>query len=643
MDPTSRTQTRHDSPSSAHPHPVAVPLADVNTLDRHLLGVIILLAFASLTCLIGLRSGPTLGDHEAFNALPARDALENGNWLIPQPGDEPRVRKTPLGIWAIAAVSKIVQPAGEKPVNEFTARLPSALAAMITVMAVYWLGAMLFGHRAGLVSGFVAASCAGTLFFARNAQVEQLLTMFTTLSFAFFWRGALHSSPSRLYMAAFFVCFALAMMSKAPLPLVTVGLSLIVYWFFTLPLVETMEPTTLPKGRVRRWTEAMSRRFQGLRGLWILPGMLVFLVVAGLWPLYVYLTVDNAVELWRVEYLDRYTGELSNKSQPFWYYLALVFALTFPFLASIPEAVAAIFLPRYAAHRRALGYVLTWAAVTTVFLSTSAFKRPHYLISAIPAYCLLLGVVIDRLFFGTLMASSQTVRWVSGSLPLLIGGLWAVGIWFAQREYPELLRTITIGLGAAAICWVLACLAFYAHCRRCSFALLVLAIPLMLALTSPNIGKLISVNREADFLARALIDQNIEKDADIYWTDGRPNAAVEFYSGLRVGRLMDVLDTAAVREGRGSVSPELMHSTGERILERIKQPTPAYFIMSRDNYEMLAASGNIPHRIAFEVKGASPDPNDELVVFTQPPSITTPKPAPPQDVSKVPDPADSGD
>ncbi len=639
MDPVAKTPQVH--PSSTHPQPISVPLADVNMIDRHLLGVVILVTYTALACLIGLRNGPALGDHEAFNALAARDAIVNGRWLIPHPGDEPRVRKTPLGIWAIAVTSKVIDADKSPPVTEFSSRLPSAVAAMITVMAVYWLGAMLFGHRAGLVAGFIAASCAATLYFARNAQADQLLAMFTTLSFAFFWRGALHAAPSRLHMAAFFVCFALAMMAKAPLPLVTVGLSLAVYWFFTLPLVEALERSPLPKGRARRWSEAMSRRFHGLRGLWILPGLLLFLVVAGAWPLYVYLKVDNALELWRIEYLDRYTGQLRDKVQPFWYYIPLLFALTFPFLASLPEAIAAIFLPRYASHRRALGYVFTWAVVTTLFLSTSAFKRPHYLLSAIPAYCLLLAPVIDRLFFGTLLASGRVVRTVSASMPLVIGGLLAVGAWYAQREHSEIARTITLGLGAAAFCWVLASLAFHALCRRSSFALLLLGIPMLLAVSASGVGKMVSVNREADALAKALIEHQIDKDADIYWVDGRPNSAVEFYTGLRVQRLMDVLETAAVRDGRHSVSSSLQQSIGERITQRMNDPKPAYFIMSRDNYDMLAASATIPHRIAFEVNDASPDPEDALVVFTQP--LAQPQAAPREDILKDLGQPDSGD
>lgn len=617
MEPTSRIPQA--SPSSVHPHPISLPLADVNLIDRHLLGAIILLAFTTLTCLIGLRNGPSLGDHEALNALAARDAIQNGRWLIPNPGDEPRIRKTPLGIWAIAATSKIVQAPGEKPVTTFTARLPSAIAAMITVMAVYWLGAMLFGHRAGLVAGFIAASCTATLYFARNAQADQLLTMLTALSFAFFWRGALHSAPSRLFMAAFFACFALAMMAKAPLPLVTVGLSLAVYWFFTLPFVEALERSPLPKGGARRWSEAMGRRIRGLRNLWLLPGISLFLVVAGAWPLYVYLKVDHALDLWRIEYLARYSGELSEKVQPFWYYIPLLFALTFPFLASLPEAVAAIFLPRYAAHRRGLGFVFTWAFVTTVFLSTAAFKRPHYLASVIPAFCLLLAPVIDRLFFGTLFASKRALRMFCGVLPFLIGGLWALGAWYGQREYPEIGRNIAIALGAAAILWIAASLAFCAHCRRSAFALLLCSMPVMLAISAPAIGKTVSVNREADELARLMREHGIEKSVDIYWADGRPNAAIEFYTGLPVHRLMDMMEMAAVRDGRQAVSSELQEMMVGRIKERLSDPKPAIFIMSRKYFDRLVASGEIPHRIVFEINNIDPNSKNALVVFTQPP------------------------
>ena len=60
------------------------------------LGVLGLAAFALATCLVGLKGGPALGDHECINALAARQTLEAGDWLIPHLEEIPRIRKPPL-------------------------------------------------------------------------------------------------------------------------------------------------------------------------------------------------------------------------------------------------------------------------------------------------------------------------------------------------------------------------------------------------------------------------------------------------------------------------------------------------------------------------------------------------------------------
>ncbi|WP_217550849.1 hypothetical protein, partial [Pantoea sp. GbtcB22] len=92
--------------------------------------------------------------------------------------------------------------------------------------------------------------------------------------------------------------------------------------------------------------EALGRRVRRLRTLWIVPGLALFLVVAGAWPVYVYFTQTQALGVWRTEYLGRYFGTMSGRFCPFWYYLPLIFGLIFLFLAFLPEAVAAPMLPR---------------------------------------------------------------------------------------------------------------------------------------------------------------------------------------------------------------------------------------------------------------------------------------------------------
>ncbi len=596
--------------------------------DCRFLGLILLVAFSCSTCLIGIRSGPALGDHEAINALAARDAIETGRYLIPHVSDVPWIRKTPLGIWLIAATAFISgDELNSRPVSEFSARLPSALAGITTALIVCWLGTMLFGHRGGLIAGFIGAGCAGTVFFAHNAQVEMVLTMLCTLTLALFWRGAMCATPHRGYLAAFYAVFATSMMAKAPLPLAVVGLSLFVFWFVTVPLLEsTNRVPYIPANPTRRLYTSFVDQIRKLKLIWLFPGVLVFLVVAGAWPLYVYLNVENALDLWRIEYLARFTGDLSDKVHPAWYYIPIALGLTFPFLASLPEAVIGLFLPRYARNRRGAAFALTIALVTTAFLSTAAFKRPHYLAAALPAYCLLLAPVIERLFFGPVFASARTVRVACVSIVLILISLAVGGSVYAQREFAELVRPGLIAIGGSIILWCMASAAFAVGRRASAFALLLLGVPVLIVMGGPLSHRIMrNASPSARALAREFVARGIGPGDDILWADSRPNATIEFYSGLRVRRLVDEIEMSKLREGRNSVSSVVKNEIAERIAKRLSAPRPAYIVLSRKYYERLAQSGDISHSVLFRLDGLCDDPGDDLVVFTQPKAGNTPK------------------
>ncbi len=612
------------NPAEVDPGDLADAPTTAPITDFRLLGVVLLVVFACSTCLVGLRSGPALGDHEGINALAARNSIETGHWLIPNLGDAPRIRKTPLGIWLIGVAATLSGDSqNNRPVSEFAARLPSAIAGVLNALLVFWLGSMLFGHRGGMITGFLAAACAGTVFYAHNAQVEMVLTMLTTLAFACFWRGAMHPTPSRWYMAAFYVAFALAMMAKAPLPLAVVGLSLFVYWFVTVPLVESTSRVPFnPAGFAGRWLGAIGLQFRRLGTLWIIPGLLLFLIVAGAWPVYVYYHVDNALDLWRIEYLDRYTGDLSDRVRPFWYYIPIVFAMTAPFLVSVPEAVVGPFLSRYAQYRKGSAYAFTWAIVATAFVSSAAFKRPHYVLSAVPAYCLLLAPVLERLFFGAVYAGSRAIRAVGFIAAIVLLGLFAGGFFYARREFPDFVGAGMFPFGAAAIVWCAACIAFARNLRTTSFAMLLLGVPVLITTGMPLARKALA---DSDPSARALVkgfaDHGVGASDDIYWAEGRPNETIEFYSGLPIRRLLDENELAAIRDNRRSVSAQLREKIGEQIALRLKEDRPAYMILSRKYYEKLEQAGHVPHRVLFRLDGICKDPEDDLVVFTQP---TTP-------------------
>lgn len=595
------------------------------------LGVLALVSFALMTCLAGLGDGPMLEDHESIVAQAARQIRQSGEWLIPRVGELVRVRKTPLGYWLTAMASAVVDNPNALPVTAYSARLPSALSGFLTCLTVCWLGRMLYGFRAGLVAGFVTAGSVGFILYSRNAQVDMTLTLFTALSFACFWRGVMHERPSRWAMALFYVCFAMAMMAKAPLPLATVGTALAVYWFVTLPLLQREPRAEGDEGQKRslgialqQWMRHAFAQLGRVPRLWIIPGGVLFVIVAGAWPAYVFTHVENAGDLWQKEYIARFTGEMSERPEPSWYYVPMVFALAAPFMLSLPEAFAAAFMRRYQAQRRGLAFALTWFVVGFIVLSVAAYKRPHYLISVMPAVSLLLAPVIDRLFFGRLLADTPVVRRACAVLVVVIGLASVVGIFVVRHELPTMLHVYLLVGGVTAGLWMGACLAFSGGRRMTSFALLNLGTMVFLLLGWPAAGSHIEVDPDAHAFARRMLAHGIRPASnghpgdEIYLAAGRPNTAIEFYHGLRIRRLINELELAEMRVDRRGMDETVMREALKRIEQQLqRRDRPLYVALTVGQYGLFARNSEVPARVVFQMQGYAREPGDEMCVITQ--------------------------
>ena len=92
-----------------------------------LTAVLVVLTFLPF---IGLSDFNTKG--EPREAVVAHSMIATDNWILPQNNGGDIAYKPPMFHWAIAVASTI---AGE--VNEFTSRLPSAVALIVMVLALY--------------------------------------------------------------------------------------------------------------------------------------------------------------------------------------------------------------------------------------------------------------------------------------------------------------------------------------------------------------------------------------------------------------------------------------------------------------------------------------------------------------------------
>lgn len=141
----------------------------------------------SLTCGLlfwyGL-SGGDLWRTESLRAIIAQEMLDSGDWIVPRLYGEPLFTKPPGMYLAIVLCSL---PFGQ--VTEWTARLPSAIAATACVFVFAWCFGRRLGRPAGLVAGLILPMSLMWLDKATAAEIDMLQTAWITAAILFFFRA----------------------------------------------------------------------------------------------------------------------------------------------------------------------------------------------------------------------------------------------------------------------------------------------------------------------------------------------------------------------------------------------------------------------------------------------------------------------
>ena len=168
-----------DKPSTPDP----AVLKQRHPLFPHLPKPILLLAFVGILSFYGLNAGEFYRT-EGLRAIIAAEFLRSGNWIVPTLYGEPFFSKPP-GMYAAIALAS--WPAGG--VSEWSARLPSAIAAVATVLLVFWY----FGRQLGRPEGVIAAAVLPLSFMwldkSTVAEIDMLQTFWVTAALLFFLRA----------------------------------------------------------------------------------------------------------------------------------------------------------------------------------------------------------------------------------------------------------------------------------------------------------------------------------------------------------------------------------------------------------------------------------------------------------------------
>jgi 4-amino-4-deoxy-L-arabinose transferase-like glycosyltransferase len=148
---------------------------------------------------------------EARNAINAYEMTKNGQWFVTHYDGSPDMwnTKPPLLIWLQALWIKLIG------FNELAIRLPSAIAAFLTVFIFYrFLKTKLNHSILALIPTFVLLTSTGFLgeHAARNGDYDALLTLFTTAAALNFYQ--ILQTQHVKYFYYFFGCLALGVLTK---------------------------------------------------------------------------------------------------------------------------------------------------------------------------------------------------------------------------------------------------------------------------------------------------------------------------------------------------------------------------------------------------------------------------------------------
>lgn len=171
----------------------------------------------SLTALLYL---PSLAraefDHEeGRRALPAREMLESGDWILPTVFGRPYLTKPPLGYWTIAGTARLTGS-----VDELSTRLPSVCATALTAVLLLLLGRSMTGQRAGLIAALCFLVTFGTFDKGADGELEAQLALWTTAAVASLWAARSRALGFELAGA---LALGLALLVKGPPALVFFG------------------------------------------------------------------------------------------------------------------------------------------------------------------------------------------------------------------------------------------------------------------------------------------------------------------------------------------------------------------------------------------------------------------------------------
>ena len=353
---------------------------------------------AIVVLFLRLGSAALFEPDEGRNAEKAREILVLNDWITPHENFHPVLDKPIFFYWLIALAYKVFG------ISAWAARLPSALAALACIGVIYWFVRRRWDLWTAQWSGLILLTSLGFFVLARVVIFDMNLTLCLALALCAFYEGA-HAddlTKRRILCLLLYASLAIATLIKGLIGIVLPGMVIFFYLLIT-----------------KQWFL--------LRRIYLIPGVILFLVVVIPW----YLKVDALnpgylrYYFWD-EHFGRFTGADFNRSQPWHYFIWVGMLGFFPWTLLVPVVAG-----RYGkdAFDDKTIFLSLWFVLPFLFFSASDAKLPHYILPVLPALSILTAVALTERyqtnrtranFALSLVASTQGLI----TLYVVLGSVW---------------------------------------------------------------------------------------------------------------------------------------------------------------------------------------------------------------------------
>ena len=343
-----------------------------------------------------------------------------GSYITPTLNFRPWLEKPPLLFWLEAVSFQLFG------VHEWSARLPSAILALLSLFIVALLAVELAGRRVAVLTVLILCTSGLFFVFARAVSTDTLLVALLTTAMVCGFQAT--RSPSNLWAAIAGLALGLAVLAKGPVAVV----------LFT--------------GIFGSYFLLDQKLGWNLKQIILATILFFFTTVPWFWQVWEENGYNFVATFWINHHLARFVTDIHHHSEPFWYYLVVLALGFFPWVCFLGSALFRTWQRRRhllsTSYRPEL-FLWLWVGVPFAFFSFSESKLAGYILPVFPPLAVIVALEWEHWLKGDLishrMMRPQFILLGGFALSVIVALIWGTHLVYDSVALGILLASPILG------------------------------------------------------------------------------------------------------------------------------------------------------------------------------------------------------